>query len=124
MIIIAWLLNLPWTIVGIFVAALSLPWRINFKNNALIFDTGKFWWTTLFPWMKGARAMTIGNAIILGPTILPLDFEHELVHVRQYQQYPLIFPLLYYYEIFKKGYRNNRFEDEAYRLAGNKFLGK
>ena len=122
--LVSWVLNLPWTIIGLVVAFVSIPWRINFKQNAFIFDTGKFWWMVVFPWMKGARAMTIGNVIILGPTVLPLDLEHEQVHVRQYQQYPLIFLLLYYYELFRNGYRNNKFEDEAYRVAGNQYIGE
>jgi hypothetical protein len=39
---------------------------------------------------------------------------HELVHVRQYEQYgTLRFLLLYLLESIKKGYYNNRFEVEA-----------
>ena len=73
--------------------------------------------------MRGVRAANIGQVILLGPKLDPKDLKHELIHVEQYMRYPFIYPFLYYYELFKKGYRNNRFEDEAYRRAGN-FYGK
>ena len=74
--------------------------------------------------MKGARAMAIGNTVLLGPTIEDHDLEHELVHVTQYQRMPLIYPILYHVELFRKGYRNNKYEDEAYRIAGNVYKEK
>ena len=74
--------------------------------------------------MRGARAAAIGYVILLSPKIENLDLEHELVHVDQHRRYPLIFPILYYIELLKSGYRNNKFEDEAYRLSGNKYYSK
>jgi hypothetical protein len=71
--------------------------------------------------MKNARAANVGHVILLGQKTEPLDKEHELVHVSQYMKYPLIFPALYYLEIARKGYRNNRFEAEAYSISGNRY---
>ena len=73
-------------------------------------------------YLKDARGMAIGNIVLLGKAEIK-DLEHELIHVRQYQRYPLIFPVLYYWELFTKGYRKNKFEDEAYRKAGNNYYG-
>jgi len=52
--------------------------------------------------MKHARAMTIGHIILLGPKELKNDFEHELIHVKQCEKYPFIFPFLYGYEAMTK----------------------
>lgn len=87
----------------------------------MVFEIKRFWWQ--FGYMKDVRAANIGHVVLLGPKLAPKDLEHELIHVEQYMRYPFIYPFLYYFELFKKGYRNNRFEDEAYRKAGN-FYGK
>ena len=70
------------------------------------------WWR--FGYLKGARAITLGNIIILGPKIEEFDLGHEITHVYQYLKYPLIFPVLYYVELFKNGYKDNKFEKEAF----------
>lgn len=67
--------------------------------------------------------MAIGQVILLGPKELPNDFEYEVIHVRQALRYPLIMPFLYAYETLTKGYGQNRFEDEAYRLSGSIYKG-
>ena len=67
--------------------------------------------------------MTVGHTILLGPKILDRDLEHELIHVRQYEQEPLVYPLLYYTELIRKGYRNSKYEDEAYRKSGSIYKG-
>lgn len=67
------------------------------------------------------RACTIGNVILLTQKELKNDFEHELVHIRQQEKYPFIFCFLYLRETFRKGYRKNKFEDEAYRLSKSYF---
>lgn len=63
--------------------------------------------------------MALGNTIVLGPKIGKFDLEHEIVHVNQYLRYPLIFPILYYIELFKKGYKNNKYEKEAFEKQTN-----
>lgn len=118
---IAFLLNLPYTITGLLVGVLSLPKSIQFEKNpyAFVLRIKKFWWR--FGYLKYARAMTIGHVVLLGPEITDKDFEHEMIHVEQYQREPIIYPLFYYNELIRKGVRNNKYEDEAYVKAGNKY---
>lgn len=73
--------------------------------------------------MKRARAMAIGHVVLLGPKLEVKDLEHELVHVSQHQRVPIIQPILYAVELFKRGYRNNKYEIEAYQKAGNVYKG-
>ena len=103
---------------------ISLPKAIAMRKNpyAIIITITKFWWD--IGYMKGARAMTIGNVILLSPKIENKDLEHELIHVKQYERMPLIYPILYYIELIKKGYRNNKYEIEAYQIAGNVYKEK
>ena len=91
--------------------------KFNKKPVAFVLNVKKFWW--VFGYMRHARAMTIGNVIFLGPNIEDKDLEHELVHVEQHQRAPLVYPVLYYLEFIKKGYRDNKYEEEAYQRAGN-----
>ena len=116
---ISFILNFPYTIVGLIVGLVSGSKGIRFTKNpyAFIINVKKFWW--VFGYMKGARAMTIGHVVLLGPDLESKDLEHELIHVEQYQRMPLIYPVLYYIELMRRDYRNNRYEDEAYRRAGN-----
>lgn len=122
--IILLLLNFPFTFTGLIPLIISSPYsfKLNRKEVAFIFKVKSFWWG--FSFMKNARAMTIGHIILLGPRLFKNDLEHELIHVKQCQKYPLIFPLLYFYEFLKKGYRQNRFENEAYRLSKSVYEGR
>lgn len=117
---IAFILNLPWTVLGLLLGLLSIPKSFHTRPGAIVIDITKFWWA--FGYMKGVRAAAMGNVVLLGSHVLPGDFEHELVHVQQHTKYPLIFPLLYYTELLRHGYRKNRFEEEAYSKTGNKFI--
>lgn len=121
---IGFVLNLPYTVIGLIMALVSMPIKISFKTKpcSIIFKVKQFWWK--FGYLRNARAMTIGHVVLLGPNLEDKDFEHELIHVEQYQRLPLIQPFLYYYELIKKGYRNNKYEDEAYKRAGNVYKGK
>lgn len=120
---IPFLLNLPYTIVGILAAVVCLPYSVSFHSQpyAIIFKVHKCWWAIGF--YKKMRAATTGHVILLTDKMTKNDLEHEIIHVRQYQKYPFIFPILYYYETWKKGYRNNRFEDEAYTVSGSYYHG-
>lgn len=121
---IGFILNIPYTFIGLIVGIVSIPTSIGFRKNpyAIVMSIKKFWW--VFGYMKNARAMAIGHVVLLRPKIEDKDLEHELVHVRQHERMPLIQPILYYIELFKKGYRNNKYEDEAYRVAGNIYKEK
>lgn len=122
---IGFILNIPYTIVGLVVALVSIPTKkIGFKANpyAIVLNVKRFWW--VFGYLKNARAMAIGHVVLLGPNVEDKDLEHELVHVEQHQRMPLIQPILYQIELMRKGYRKNKYEDEAYRRAGNVYKGK
>ncbi|MBI3379130.1 hypothetical protein HY029_00040 [Candidatus Gottesmanbacteria bacterium] len=111
------LLNLPFTLTGVVPVILSGPYSFKLNKNpiALIFKVKSFWWA--FGYFRYARAMTVGHIILMGPKELKNDLEHEIIHVKQCERYPVIFPLLYLYELLTKGVRQNRFEKEAYTLS-------
>ena len=115
------LLNLPYTIIGLFLGLTCIPIRTEWHKNppAIIMPVKSFWWA-MWIW-RGARAATIGHVILLSPKTEPGDLEHELVHVAQYIRAPLIHPLLYFINRIRYGYRNNPYEEEAYRGADNRY---
>jgi predicted TIM-barrel fold metal-dependent hydrolase len=121
---IGFILNIPYTFIGLIVGIVSIPMSVEFRKNpyAIVLKIKRFWW--VFGYMKNARAMAIGHTVLLSPKIEDRDLEHELVHVQQHERMPIIQPILYYIELFRKGYRNNKYEDEAYRIAGNIYKGK
>ncbi len=123
MALIALLLNTPYTLLGLISALATFPYSAKFSNDPLcvIFKTNKCWWG-IGPY-KYMRAATTGHVILLTQKTLENDLEHELIHVRQYQHYPLVYPVLYYMESVKKGYRMNKFEDEAFTLSGSYYRG-
>lgn len=64
-----------------------------------------------------AAAVTLGRTIVIHPAV-PLTvrlIRHELAHVRQWQQRPFTFPLLYLWNHLRHGYTANPFEVEARR---------
>jgi hypothetical protein len=111
------LLNLPWSLMAITCAVLSAPHTIMVKNNALIVRVHGFWW---YP-VKGVRAMTLGNVVLLGKNIKKADLEHEMIHIGQTMREPLIHHLLSLYQTLKYGYKNNKYEQEAYMKAKNRY---
>ncbi len=115
--LLVFILNLPLTLIGIVPLVLAVPYEVKLNKNpiAFIFKVKSFWWA--FGFLKYARAMTVGHIILMGPRLLRNDLEHEIIHVKQCDRYPVIFPILYIYERIRKGYRQNRFEDEAYTLS-------
>lgn len=117
-------LNIPYTSTAIIPLLLSGPYNFRFVKDpiTLVFRVRSFWWA--FGYLKNARAMTIGHIILLSPKELKKDFEHEIIHVKQCERQPLIHPFLYLYELIKYGYRNNKFEDKAYRVSKSIYKGK
>lgn len=71
--------------------------------------------------MAKVRAITNGHIIQLGPLEQLKDLEHELVHVERSIREPLIHSILYMLESRRNGYRKNKYEDEAYERAKNKY---
>lgn len=121
--IILFILDLPFTLIGLVPAILSGPYHFTLNKNpyALVFKVRKL--RGLITVSKKARAATIGHTILLGPRELKNDLEHEIIHVKQAERYPVIYQFLYLYETLKYGYRQNRFEDEAYRLSNSVYEG-
>lgn len=126
MTILAFLLNLPWTLAGLLLGVISVPRsiRLHFKPFALVITVRSFWWQTWLPGYGGVRASSIGAVVLLGKNLLPNDLEHELVHVAQYEREPFIHPILYTYQSLRYGYKNNKYEVEAYTKAKNKYVEK
>lgn len=123
--IIALILNFPYTFIGIIAGVISIPTSLNFHKNpyAMIVKVKSFWWGMGGHYSR-ARAMAIGNSILLSPREEEHDLEHELIHVKQHNHAPLIYPILYYYQSWKYGYRKNKYEDEAYTKSGSVYRGK
>ena len=119
--IVAFLLNLPWTVIGFLAAIISIPYetKINQRQLAIVCRVKSFWWATILPAKKGVRGMALGHVVILGPLERENDLEHELIHVEQYIREPLIHFFLYNVELLRHGYRKNKYEVEAYKRAGN-----
>jgi hypothetical protein len=104
---------------------LSMPYKLklNMKPLALIVYVRSFWWYSWVPGQKGVRAMALGNVVLMSKKTLAKDLAHELVHVVQHQREPFIHPFLYAVETIRHGYRQNKYEDEAYTTAGNRYVG-
>lgn len=111
--------NLPYTLIFTAFALISIPTKVKFskKNYSLIVNVNSFWWA--FAYLRRARAMTFGHLILLSPKIKPTDLAHELIHVKQFDRYPIIFPILYGYQLSLNGSKENKYEKEAYRLSDN-----
>ncbi len=118
---ISFILNLPWTVCGFIGAILSLPVGLTFSKKpfAFVFKVKSFWWYNWQKGMKGIRGMANGSVVQLGPTADEKDLAHELVHVEQYQREPFVHLFRYWNQSRKFGYRNNKYEVEAYGRAGN-----
>ena len=123
MVLLATLLNLPWTLIGLILAIISLPRGITFKKpGAMVIRANDFWWQSWLKGREGVRAMSIGSVVILGRNLLENDLEHELIHVEQSLREPLVHPFLYAYQSLRYGYRKNKYEAEAYERARNKYV--
>lgn len=120
---LSFILNLPYTFIGLIVAIISIPRSAvaDWRSKAIVIKVKSFWWS--FGYLKNMRAATIGNVILLGQKLEAGDLEHEIIHVSQYSKFPLIYPILYYWELITKGYKNNKYEIEAYQKAGNIYKG-
>jgi hypothetical protein len=121
---VAFILNLPWILIGVIVAIVSIPTGIKLSVDpfALVVQVKSFWWYNFLPSKKGVRAITNGHIICLGPLVEKNDLEHELIHVKQHQRQPLMHPLLYFLENLFHGYENNKYEQEAYLKSKSRYI--
>lgn len=124
--VISFILNLPWTLVGLGLAVLSGPYKLKIDREtlALIFYVKSFWWYKWLPGKGGVRAIANGHAIQLSPSSLKNDLAHELIHVKQAIREPLLHPIFYAIQSLKYGYRNNKYEIEAYKDSQSIYISE
>lgn len=110
----SFILNIGWSLLGFVVAIISLPIKIKFEPVAKIsvIEVKRLWIGEIFL-QRRIRGMAFGRIILLSEAKNEFTFAHELIHVRQYDRMPLIFPFLYCLETARVGYEKNRFEEEA-----------
>src|ERR1044072_5643264 len=122
---LAFLLNLPWTVVGMCGVTLSGPRNLKFSRKpfALIFRVHSFWWWRFVGGKGKPRALANGHCVQLGPDADAADLQHELIHVEQAIREPFIHPFLYVIETRRRGYRHNKYEEEAYSRSGSRYTG-
>jgi RHS repeat-associated protein len=75
------------------------------------------WGACWFLKFTDAYAITLGHNVFAEGPIYPELKRHELTHVRQGDEYGLLWPLAYLWEM-RHGYKCNRFEEEARAAAG------
>jgi len=107
-----YLLNAPWTFLGIIHLLLCLPYKVEVREHALIFYSITCGLIHLYK--PKVRGFVVGNIVTIRRNVPHNILEHELVHIDQCMRYPFIFYFLYVYELLRKGYWKNRFEVEAY----------
>lgn len=123
---LAW--PLPWTLAGLLLALPALlgggwQWRRVDGTGALCAHGGLSGRILARSWIG---AITIGHLVLARDSAtLERTLAHELVHVRQFERWGLLFPLLYLWaswEAWRHGgraYWDNRYEVEARQAEGN-----
>jgi len=119
---IPFILNLPWTIIGLLAAIPSGPksFSISRKPFALVIQVRSFWWCSWLPGYKKMTGLTAGSVVLVTDEN---TLAHELIHVEQFVRVPLIFPILYIWDYIKHGYQQNKYEAEAYDRSGSRYEG-
>ncbi|HEY6564013.1 MAG TPA: hypothetical protein VIY86_05920 [Pirellulaceae bacterium] len=126
--ILAWLWPFPWTLVGGALGCLALPTgsRLGQREGVLHFSGGALAnWLRQLPVAGGAAAMTLGHVVLAADSkLLQSCWQHELVHVRQYERWgPFLVPayLACTTVLWLQGrdpYLENPFEREAFAHDG------
>ncbi len=104
---------LPWSLVG---AALSVFFDRRFVVDGVLLAEGARW-PGRFGWRY--RAITFGHVVLAVDDLDPETMDHEMVHVRQYERWGLLFVPAYLIASLSallRGdhhYRENRFEVAA-----------
>ena len=114
--IVAFILNIPWTLIGFILGLLSFPRNITFcmSDHTIIMRVKRLWLTEMV--MKSrVSGNAIGNVLLLTQNADDEVYRHECIHVRQFGQAPFIFPFLYLFELLNRGYWKNKYEEEARR---------
>lgn len=115
----------PASVLGLLAGSLGLPWAGGcfFRRGALVLYGGTARWALRrMPWPP--RAMTLGHVVLaVDRQAAEQTFEHELIHVRQYERWgPAFIPayLLCSLVVWLRGghfYLDNPFELEAFQKA-------
>lgn len=115
----------PWTLLGLGVGLLGLAtggWCRR-RGRVVEFHGGGVTWLLERAPVRPS-AMTLGHTVLgRTPEMLDRAREHELVHVRQYERWGLLFVPAYLLASLgvwlqgKHAYYDNPFEREAYRIA-------
>jgi hypothetical protein len=123
---ISFLINIPWTIIGLLSAVPSIPRKLAINNTplAIVVYVRSLWWRSWMPSKKGIRGFAVGQVVLLGPLEQEKDLEHELIHVEQSIRKPFIHPFLYALESFRHGNRDNKYEQEAYSKTNSEYKTK
>ncbi len=119
----------PYTLLGLTIGSIGLctGGRAAVRDGVIQFHSGGVrWFVTHLPLGTSTLAITLGHTI-LGQTAstLEVSFNHELVHVRQYERWgPLMGPAYllasaYLYLRGRSAYWDNPFEREAYEADGD-----
>ncbi len=114
----------PWTLCGLVVGLIALAsgGRVRRYRGTLGFaGGGAGTFLRVFPFVRGASAMALGHVVLAQTEVdLDLSYEHELVHVRQYERWgPLFVPAYLAASVWQKlkgrhPYWDNPFEREAF----------
>ncbi len=107
-----YLLNLPWTLLGVVFAITAMPYGVTVKNQAIIFYC--LTCGVVYLYAPKAKGFTLGNLVVIRKGMANDILEHELVNVEQYMRKPFVHYFLSLYETIRYGYWNNRYEVEAY----------
>ncbi len=114
---LAYLLNLPWSLLGLCNAFFSIPVRIQIKKNALVFHSQCCGLVHFYA--PKAKGVTLGNIIIVKKSAPQNITNHELIHIEQAMREPFLFQILYIVELLRKGYWKNKYEIEAYNRSNS-----
>jgi len=116
---ILFLLNLPWTLLGILVGIVCFPVNIraNKRPIVIVVYVQRLWLNEIFL-RRRARGFTLGNTVLLDRRTDSTTYDHEMVHIRQFEKWPLVFPLLYCIQCAGKGYKRDKYEEEARKVSG------
>lgn len=109
---IKYLLNLPWTLLGLCNVIFCVPYKVEFRKDAIVFRTLHLGLLQIYA-PKG-KGYSLGNMVVVRRNASEKILHHELIHVEQHMRYPFICAFLYHYELLRLGYFNNKFEVEAY----------
>jgi hypothetical protein len=107
------ILNIPWTILGFLSALICLIYKIETDKRGFIKVFVKRLWITEIFLGRRTYGLVLGNVIILSQYANEQILIHEMIHVKQFEKMPFIFPILYLYENYKNGYEKNKYEIEA-----------